>query len=63
MALASLTPIAWRLADAEASLAHAETAWQRAIREGRPADVIADLGVGVNWALDSLDEIRGEAGL
>lgn len=62
MALASLTPIAWRLADAEAALDHAEAAWTRAIREGRSAEVIADLGVGVNWALDTLDEVRPEAG-
>lgn len=63
MALSSLTPLAWRMADAEAALAHAERAWHRAIREGRSAEVIADLGIDVNWALDSLDELRGEAGL
>lgn len=63
MALTHLTPISWRLADAEAALAHAEGAWQRAIREGRSAEVIADKAIDVNWALDSLDEVRGEAGL
>ena len=63
MALSSLTPLAWRIADAEAELARAEQAWQRAIREGRPADVVAELGIDVNWALDSLDKLRGEAGL
>lgn len=59
----SLTPIAWRLADADEAVAYAEQAWQRAIREGRSANVIADKAIDVNWALDARDEIRGEAGL
>ena len=63
MALTHLTPIAWRLADADEAVAHAEAAWQRAIREGRPAAVIADKAIDVTWALDARDEVRGEAGL
>ena len=30
---------------------------------GKVLSVLADLGIEVNWALDSLDELRGEAGL
>lgn len=59
----NLTPIAWRLADADEAVAFAEKAWQRAIREGRPAAYIADKAIDVNWALDARDEIRAEAGL
>lgn len=58
MALASLTPIEWRLADAELAVELSTKSWQRATGESKA--LWAQI---VNDDLDTLDELRAEAGL
>jgi hypothetical protein len=56
---ASLTPLAWRLADAEQAVEISTASWQRATSPSSKA-LWAQI---VNDDLDALDELRGEAGL
>lgn len=64
MALSSLTPLAWRIQDAEEALAHAERQWARLCREAQadPSKIRARdwAGQDVNEALDALDALRAE---
>ena len=59
MTLASLTPIEWRLADAELAVELSTKSWQRATTP----ELKALWGQIVNDDLDTLDELRAEAGL
>lgn len=58
MALASLTPIEWRLADAELAVELSTKSWLRAT--GSSKALWAEI---VNDDLNTLDELRAEAGL
>lgn len=59
MTLASLTPIEWRLADAELAVELSTKSWLRAATP----ESKALWGQIVNDDLNSLDELRAEAGL
>lgn len=59
MTLASLTPIEWRLADAELAVELSTRSWQRAATEASRTL----WGQIVNDDLNTLDELRAEAGL
>lgn len=67
MALTALTPLAWRLADAEANLAAAESVWRYRAAEldARPSqlalDLARDAAVAVREACDDLEALRAEA--
>lgn len=56
--ISSLTPIAWRLADAEQAVEISTKSWQRAT--GASKALWAQI---VNDDLNTLDELRAEAGL
>lgn len=58
MALSSLTPLAWRIQDAEEALRLSQQQWARATGESKVL-----WGQIVNDDLDTLDALRGEAGL
>lgn len=65
--ISSLTPLAWRMQDAEERLAFEQARWARLCREAQhnPAKVRERdwAAQDVNDALDALDALRGEAGL
>lgn len=58
MALSTLTPLAWRIQDAEDALAISQRQWDRATGASKVL-----WGQIVNDDLDTLDALRGEAGL
>lgn len=63
----TLTPLAWRITDAEANLAAAELVWRNRAREldARPSalalDLARDAAIGVREACDDLEALRAEA--